>query len=96
MSKLFGGQLTLPFLGHRFFWAGDILSILFQVYMTVDSGYSTWRGKLMEAEREGRGEGGFSNVCGHLVTSTPTDKLVLSFMSHLLFRKLFFFTLEFF
>ena len=50
----------------------------------------------MEAERKGRGEGGFSNVCGHLVTSTPTDKLVLSFMSHLLFRKLFFFTLEFF
>ena len=39
----------MPFLGHRFFWAGDILSILFQVYMTVDSGYSTWRGKLMEA-----------------------------------------------
>ena len=29
------------------FW--DIFYSFFQVYMTVDSGYSTWRGKLMEA-----------------------------------------------
>ena len=31
----------LLFLGHFLFF--------FQVYMAVDSGYSTWRGKLMEA-----------------------------------------------
>ena len=38
----------LAFFGHHFFGL-ESFCILFQVYMTVDSGYSTWRGKLMEA-----------------------------------------------